>query len=299
MDGERVHAAGRLRARAIAADAAFCRFNARRSTDPREPRLEERRLAGAVAFRDLSRADTFYYNRVLLSGPQDIDALGEFVAWYHAEGIPCGVEAPEPVLAPADWHELHADGFSRLEVVAFHHRSLAGVSASSEPLETMGGPTLDDGLDQRSIRLAGPIDLDVVLDLMDASNGSPPAPEDVRRRHREVQLDPKFPIFLFEQEGQVVSMATMFLDERTAWLGNAFTLRSARGRGHHLLLLRHRLEHARGVGCRHALADVEPGSASQRNVLRAGLGALHQTWRLSLAPGSGSDLNSNGPARRA
>jgi len=253
--------------RTIAADAAFCRYNSRRSTDPRPPRLEERAAGAVVAFRDRSRRDAFHYNRVLLTGPGDVGRLERLAGWYHEVGMPCGVEAPLPALTEEGVERLESAGFEKVEDVVFHHAP-AGRG--------------DHGAPDGAVRRAGRDDVGAVLDLMAADHHDGPATPEMRARCGEAQLDPAFPVFLLEVDGRAVAMASIFVHGDLAWLGNAYTRPDHRGRGHQSALLRHRLAHAAARGCTDAVADVTPGTTSQRNVERAGMVPAFRTGRWTL-----------------
>lgn len=61
-----------------------------------------------------------------------------------------------------------------------------------------------------------------------------------------------------------------------AWLGAASTVPGARGRGAHTALLAHRLRLAADLGAGRVVAKAQPGSASHRNLLRAGFAPAYE-----------------------
>lgn len=72
-------------------------------------------------------------------------------------------------------------------------------------------------------------------------------------------------------DGQAAGGAGMYVHDGAAELGGDSTLHAYRRRGIQTALLRARLEAARELGLDLVLAMTEPGTASQRNIERAGL----------------------------
>ncbi|HEY0405007.1 MAG TPA: GNAT family N-acetyltransferase [Pyrinomonadaceae bacterium] len=76
--------------------------------------------------------------------------------------------------------------------------------------------------------------------------------------------------FLSLVDGQPAGGGALFIHEGVAAFFSGSTLPAARGRGAQTALLQARLRAAREAGCDLALIKTSPGSASQRNVQRAG-----------------------------
>ena len=96
-------------------------------------------------------------------------------------------------------------------------------------------------------------------------------------------LRPEFPLFLAEIDGTAVAMATLFIHDGLAFLGNANTLSRFRGRGCQQALIEHRLREAARLGCDAASSDTAFGTISHRNTERAGLALIYQSvdWQRS------------------
>jgi GNAT superfamily N-acetyltransferase len=77
-------------------------------------------------------------------------------------------------------------------------------------------------------------------------------------------------LFLGFLEGAASAVAALSVHEGTAWLSGAGVVSPARGRGLQLALVRARLARAIEEGCDLASAATEPGTASQRNMEKAG-----------------------------
>lgn len=82
---------------------------------------------------------------------------------------------------------------------------------------------------------------------------------------------PGWRFYLASLEGRPVAGAILYLEGSVATLAGGATLVEARGRGCQRALLDRRLADARESGCFHAVSRCIEGSASHRNLLRAGL----------------------------
>jgi GNAT superfamily N-acetyltransferase len=82
---------------------------------------------------------------------------------------------------------------------------------------------------------------------------------------------PGWRLFTAYNDGVPASTAILYARDGVGFLAAAATIPSRRGRGGHLALLRHRITCARDMGCRLVWGQGEVGSASQRNMERAGL----------------------------
>ena len=81
-------------------------------------------------------------------------------------------------------------------------------------------------------------------------------------------------------EGDELAAAAMSLHDGVALLGGAATRPQQRGQGAQSALLHHRLREAAHSGCHLAVATVTPGTASARNLVRAGFTVLPRpVWR--------------------
>jgi GNAT superfamily N-acetyltransferase len=83
--------------------------------------------------------------------------------------------------------------------------------------------------------------------------------------------------FLAWDRDQPVAAAAFSVHGPVAVIGGAATLPQARGRGAQTALLHHRLARAAGAGARTAVVTAAPGSASARNLARAGFAMAGRT----------------------
>ena len=101
-----------------------------------------------------------------------------------------------------------------------------------------------------------------------------------------------FRFFAVWRDGRPVALATTFLGELGAVLGNAYTREDDRGRGLHRALLAARLADAARRGIPHVVTDVEPDTTSHRNCERAGFTVVREQeiWeRPPVAPVAGPE----------
>ena len=87
-------------------------------------------------------------------------------------------------------------------------------------------------------------------------------------------------------DGAVSGWATMYVDSGIAFFGNSFTLPQFRGTGVHSALLASRLNDAAGMRLETAFTDVEHGSQSYRNCMRAGFRtvSVNTIWKRKASP---------------
>ncbi len=88
-------------------------------------------------------------------------------------------------------------------------------------------------------------------------------------------LAPETEFYLAYLDGKVAGGATLALRDGIAGLFGASTLPAFRRRGVQTALLAARLRRAAEAGCEIAVSLAEPGSASQRNIVRQGLQVLY------------------------
>lgn len=81
--------------------------------------------------------------------------------------------------------------------------------------------------------------------------------------------------YLASIEGRIAGGATLAIRGRIGGLFGASTLPEFRNRGVQTALLRTRLERAKEAGCELVMSLAQPGSASQRNIMRQGLQTLY------------------------
>ncbi len=110
---------------------------------------------------------------------------------------------------------------------------------------------------------------DPFFDLLESSGV--PFPPERRAAKQHFYCTEQFqPFVATDVKGSVMGWGTTFLNEDSAFLGNAFTHPEMRGRGAQTALLAARLNAAAAAGVADIFTDVEHGSQSHANCERAG-----------------------------
>lgn len=240
--------------RIVAVDAKFTEYNSRRALRLRESEFEKRRFGGAIALRDRTRG-AGYYNRVLGFGPEEMAHLDDIRAFYHEVGLVATLSLTPDKIDEIVLNRLRRRRFSLRDVGYFF----------TAPCSTTHGdpPTM-------AIRRAGPADMDVVAALW-GQDYAVPLSDAVIERRAAAQWVPEFTIYLALVEGQVAAMASTYVADGIAWLGNANTFHRFRRRGCQRALIEHRIRAAAELGCDLAVVDAAFGTTSHRNIERAGM----------------------------
>ena len=102
-----------------------------------------------------------------------------------------------------------------------------------------------------------------------------PVTQEILTVMRMFASGPNVECYLARVNGAVAGGATLSIRDGIAGLFGASTLPSFRNRGVQTALLQTRLARAAAAGCDLAVCIAQPGSASQRNVLRQGFSVLY------------------------
>lgn len=242
---------GRLTPALVRLDTEYARFNSAKTiSDPRASRFATREFGPLIVTSDPARDDA-YYNRVLgLSEPalpwldEALGSLGDAVS------IRADVVAPMDRNAKA---ALASRGFAPQGRVSW--------------LTAPTGPRVGS---EKAVRLSRG-DRDRLLPLLELDG---PVDPDAWALRSQFYCTETFRVFAIEEDGGLVSMASTFVGENGAILGNAVTHPDHRCRGHHSELLQSRLADAKRLGLEWVVTDVEPQGVSVRNCERAGFRKL-------------------------
>ena len=237
-----------------------------RPGNPRGVAIERFGTATATACR--SQPDLDFRNT--LAGLESADAarVPDITAFYRSLGIRGWAEVPpgEPYEGVAE--ALGDAGWSRVG----EHGSFAG------PVRP--GPSEGGDADIRVV------DGDSAEEFARTLLAGHEAPEDDTA---EAVIDitgwlerPGWRLYLVEQNGHPAAAGVLITSDGAAFLANASTLPEYRGRGCQTALIHRRLEDGMAAGCDLACALAAPGSASQRNLERAGMPLCHTqaVWRM-------------------
>jgi ribosomal protein S18 acetylase RimI-like enzyme len=225
---------------------------------------ELRRFGAAVAAVDPSRPELDFVNRVYGLWPEDAARVAEIAGVYRERGV-------------RGWFELAPAG--RFERLA---SALTAVGAAQIDFHTVlhGPPRAGEGGDVEVERAGDP---HLFADVLLSGHGVPPG---VRTRDsaavaRWAEIA-GWRLFLARVDGAPAGAALLALDDEVGYLANASTLPEYRNRGVQTALIACRIAHAAEAGAEVVCSGAAFGSASQRNLQRAGLQVAYTkaVWRL-------------------
>lgn len=245
--------------RILNADVKFVEYNGLRSLRMENGFFEKKSIGESIALRDRTR-EALYYNRVVGLGEKDLPKMDELIAFHHEIGKPSAFSiTPDRGVGSAVLKKLQMLGYCLVETNA-----IFGISCSrAHKVES-----------DIVIRRAQPEDIDVVVALWDQDYDDKLS-EQVIQLRGPAQWVPEFPIYLALLDGQVAAMASMYITDGVAWLGNAETFRHFRRRGCQRALLNYRIREAALMGCDLAISDTDFGTISHRNVIRSGMSLIY------------------------
>lgn len=232
---------------------AFAAFNAHRTSAEPETRIAYREVAPWLHVCDPSRPLHPYYNRALAVRvgslrSEALDTLAEAVV---------AIELRPAELTPELADALLARGFRPRGTLCY-----------------LGAPaTRRLGHRLHAVERLTPAQVDVFLDALESAGT--PFPPERRAAKRSFYCNERFQTFVArDPQGEIAGWATMFVQDGSAFLGNAYVPPPRRGRGVHAALLAARLDAAADAGLDEVFTDVEHGSQSHGNCERAGLRTL-------------------------
>lgn len=235
------------------AELAFASFNAQRTSAAPDAGVACTHTGPWLHLCDGSRPRHPYYNRALAAcaGVLPAEAL---------DSLPASVAAVE--LRPAELTPALADA-----LLARGFRPRASLCYLGAPA------TRPPGQRPPAVERLAHGDADLFLDALESAGT--PFPPERRDAKRAFYCTERFQAFVARgPQGEIAGWATMFVQDGTGFLGNAYVPPAWRGRGGHAALLAARLHAAADAGLDQVFTDVEHGSPSHRNCERAGLRTL-------------------------
>jgi ribosomal protein S18 acetylase RimI-like enzyme len=223
------------------------------------------RFGAATAAVDPSRPELDFVNRVYGLWPEDAERAPELARFYAERGVRAWVE-----LAPSMQFQQLAAALT--EAGAAHigfHTMLAGPAVAT----TVPGVQVEPAQDP-----------ELFAEVLLRGHG---VPEGARTRDRDSVARWKdkegWCLYLARVDGEPAGAALLTLDDDFGYLANASTLPAFRNRGVQTALIAARIADAEAAGCELVASQAEFGSASQRNLERAGLSVAYTkaVWRLA------------------
>jgi ribosomal protein S18 acetylase RimI-like enzyme len=223
------------------------------------------RFGSAVAALDASRPELDFVNRVYGLWPEDAGLVDEIARRYRAQGVRAWFE-----LGPSERFEQLANTLSGVGALHIGFHTVLHGAASERPLPGL-------------VEIDGAPDPELFADVLLRGHG---VPDGARVRDRAsvtrwAELD-AWRLYLARVDGEPAGAALLSLEDDIGYLANASTLPEHRRRGVQTALIARRIEDAAAAGCDAVCSGAAFGSASQRNLQRAGLQVAYTkaVWRL-------------------
>jgi ribosomal protein S18 acetylase RimI-like enzyme len=257
--------AGRIRGAASAFMVAW--VEGMRDLPGNPARVTIRRFGGAVALACELLPDLDFVNTVHGLEPEDAGRVDDVTAFYRGLGLRAWAEVAPAADVELLMARMTAAGWAQTGFWAsFHGPALADPApAGVEVVEAREA----DMADFARIHLDG--------HEVPAENRSPDEAA-VRAWYGR----PGWRLYLALVDGAPAASAALTVDGGLGYLANAATLPAMRGRGCQTALLARRITDAAAAGCDTVASLAEFGSASQRNLERAGLRVAftQAVWRM-------------------
>ena len=214
---------------------------------------------------DRSRSQSGYINRVLGFGPESLPYLAGVLQVYEDLAIGPQLDLEPDAIVPEVTDALRARGFGPAESLSF----LVGGTRPAEAPERSSVHSYPKPSELPTVERWGVDRADDFLQLLMTSGvACDPNVWSDRRSH---YCTDTFRVYVASLEGAPRAWATLFVSGRAGYVANAYTQERWRGRGCQSALLRARQSDAAALGVNWVMTDVEDGSSSHRNCIRAGL----------------------------
>lgn len=220
---------------------------------PGNPLGVEVRQFGSALATMMHRHPEHWWNRVRGLTPGDENFLDDILAWYREFGLQPTFDIIPPQSFEALLHALAERGFFQSGFMTL----LYGSSRETQPSS--------DGIVVREQD-----NLELFVDLAAETHFIPQGDETFWKRVARAEFSNSRCYIAFV-DGEPAAHAVMNVVGSAAVFGFGATLEKYRGRGCQTALLRARIRDAAQAGCDLLVVSTSPGSASQRNVERAGL----------------------------
>ncbi|MFC4104138.1 hypothetical protein [Paenibacillus xanthanilyticus] len=229
------------------------KLNAARSLSAVPRRLEIRHAGDCKLLMDHADTASPYYNRIKGFGTQHIAELDKLLAEY-------GKASPS--------FELTPEGMAESVARSLGERGYWPV----QQLVYMYMETLDDagGHSEFEIERVTEETAEAFVGWIRDSHGDMVITQEMMARSKPFFHRPDFANYMLRIDGAPAAMGSMFIYGRSGYLANDYTFETYRGRGCQTSLIRRRLSDARALGLDFVATDVEFGTASHGNMLKAG-----------------------------
>ena len=235
-------------------------MEALRTDDDNPLGVDVARFGDATALA-MSSVDDWEFNRMIGlrdHGPEEIDAV---LGWYRERRVDCRFDVAPMLCSDQVRLTLAERGFYQTGF----HTVLYGEPAPGRPVPADGVEVVEVGDGDMALFA------DLYMLYLDDLGIDP----DLRRRAK-TNVEARHPLpgwrlYVASVDGAPAAFGALFVSAGVGSLAGAATAPRFRGRGCQSALIRRRIADAAADGCDLIAAQAAPGSASQRNMERAGL----------------------------
>jgi hypothetical protein len=240
-------------------DYSTCRLEGMRQAKGNPLGIEIRPFGPAIAYRIEAWPDFWYGNKVLGLEPAAAVCLDEIAAFFGQRRLAFRLEIMPGRLNAALGSRLHHLGFCQMSF--------------STALYGLPPKTLLREDEPMAVREVSTSEIDLFLDLYQDGFGLPRLAPEERRAVRTwlERARPELSLCMARANGIPAGVAILYVNNGIGLLADAATLPDFRGGGCHAAMIRYRIAEAIRRNCELLTCFVEFGSASHRNLGRAGL----------------------------
>ncbi|MFB5676862.1 GNAT family N-acetyltransferase [Paenibacillus terreus] len=228
-------------------------LNASRSLVPVERQLEVLRVGNSILLRDRTDPASMYYNRIKGFGLPDLPDLDKLLSYYQVS--PCFDMTPDHMTAEVA-RSLSDRGFIPVEQLVFMYVNL--LKEKTESAQNFHIERVTEHTAEEFIRW------------IELSKKGVQFTQEMIARSKSYLYSPSFLNYMLRIDGEPAAMGSLFLHGEEGYIANDYTFEAYRGRGCQGALLRQRLSDAASLGVKTVYTDVEFGSTSHGNMVKAG-----------------------------
>jgi len=228
------------------------------------PHLHACRFGATAGFINLQQHNTLF-NRVIGAGEEETGEIEKIIAWYDSFGVPPRFDICPPRRGPRLSRALSRAGLEPEAHPSFSRRHMVGETRGPAQRRAHSGVEIEVRLIESDDDLRAFIDIQIEV-----------WPEDgFTREARFAQLSASsgradIRRYLAMIDGRAAATAALSLTPEVGWLSAGAVRDEFRRRGVQRALIARRMNDAAQAGCAHVATLVSPGSASERNLHRAG-----------------------------
>ncbi len=223
----------------------------------------------SIAWRAHRRTNP-YYNRVMGLSMRDSERFRDIHRWFREAGIRCRIDMAPGMAVPDVMRWWAEHGYMQNEFGAV----FCSMAKALPPVPCPGVEVHEIALEERQVFA------DVYLE---GYNRPVATRQDIWEDVAIEYEGEGWRRYMAVVDGQPASVACMFIEDGVASLSSAATMPTFRGTGCHFALVCRRLNDAAEAGCDLSVSQAWFGSASFRNLQRAGM-HLAYTKALWIAP---------------